>query len=116
MNNSVPLTPLLNQYNIENVRAMIAMKKGSRPFLSSNKINAITDMDHVPYNRFFRGIPQSNFPVVMEREAGWRKREDKCYKVVKPLEPAIVPNICFQPPCSTTYPCKQGEIASLIYR
>jgi hypothetical protein len=116
MSESISLTPLMNQFNIENVRAMIAKKKGVNPFLSSNKINAITDMDHVPYNRFFRGIPQSNFPVVMEREAGWRKREDGCYKVIKPNEPHTVPDLCFQAPCSTTYPCKQGEIASLIYR
>ena len=44
-------------------------------------------------------------PVIAEREAGWRKRQDSCYKVNAPPIRDNYPNHCFQSACSTIYPC-----------
>ena len=39
----------------------------------------MTDMDHFPYTRYFRGVYNESNPVVMDREAGFRERQDHCY-------------------------------------
>ena len=38
-----------------------------------------TDMDHFPYTRFYRGVYNQSLPIVMDREAGFRHRQDDCY-------------------------------------
>jgi len=101
-------TPSINNQNVQNIRNQIAMKKGDYPFLATSDqyTQVITDYDTFPYPRWFRGIPQLNQPVVAEREAGWRKRDDKCYKVLNPnVGTTYYPNHCFEVPCSTVYPC-----------
>ncbi len=75
-------------------------------FQTTDKV--ITDMDHFPYKRFFRGIYNQNNPTVMEREAGFRPRNDSCYT----LHHITVPNkptYCWEYPCSTVKPCKGKE-------
>lgn len=101
------LTPLLNEQNIESVKKMIEMKKGVRPFYATteNTLSVLTDMDHFPYNRYFRGVAHFPEPVVMEREAGWRPLQPSCYGINKPPETQPYPQHCFQMPCSTVYPC-----------
>lgn len=102
----------INSRNIENIRYQINMKKGSRPYFSTSNTNrnVITDYDTFPYIRYFRGEAHSDLPIVAEREAGWRPRNEDCYdstfirrdKQMKhhPITPANF----FQPACSTVYP------------
>lgn len=65
----------------------------------------VTDMDHFPYTRYFRGVYDSEYPKVMDREAGWRVRQDGCYKGLLGFKAPLYPNFCYEAPCSTVYPC-----------
>ncbi len=110
------ITPFMNEFNIENVRAQIAAKKASHsPYYSTSAqaLGVVTDHDTFPYPRYFRGVPGSHIPVVAEREAGWRHRNDSCYHVKPPPDIAVsaYPNNCFQAPCSTVYPCYPEYLA-----
>jgi hypothetical protein len=102
-------TPEINQHNVEAVRYMIKCKNSSTPYHATeqNAGDVLTDFDHFPYNRFYRGVFNSPRPVVIEREAGWRARQDDCYDVVTPPthEKNPYPNHCFESACSTVYPC-----------
>jgi hypothetical protein len=106
---NVNITPVLNEYNIENIRSQIQAKKMSLPYYSTanQAMEVVTDYDTFPYPRYFRGVANSTLPIVAEREAGWRMRRDECYKVIEPdnLPKKDPPNLCFQAPCSTVYPC-----------
>ena len=64
--------------NVEFVQSQIKRKNQSTPYYSTEDIvqNSINDLDHFPYNRFYRGIAESEYPVVFEREAGYRQRHD----------------------------------------
>lgn len=108
-NNSTPyrLTPILNRENVEHIRDLIKKKKESNPYYatSNTTLQVLTDIDHFPYNRYFRGVPEYPEPVVMEREAGWRDLHNRCYRLSKPPEMEPYPQHCFQMPCSTVYPC-----------
>ena len=80
-------------------------KKGPFPFYSSGP-TIETDTDVFPYPRYFRGIPESDVPVILEREAGWKPRHDMCYKNPTTVESKrYYPNHCFQAAPSTVYPC-----------
>ena len=48
-----------------------------------------TDMDHFPYRRFYRGVYNQSLPKVMDREAGFRERQDDCYHNVEILDESI---------------------------
>lgn len=101
------LTPLLNEYNIENTKRMIERKKNHKPIYATveDTKNVITDMDHFPYTRFFRGVSYFPNPIVMEREAGWRPVQNSCYHMNRVLKPREYPNHCFETACSTVLPC-----------
>jgi len=101
------LTPKLNQQNIEFVRKQIAMKTSTQPYFANGESvdNVVTDMDHHPYTRWFRGVYYYPDPIVIEREAGWRPRQDSCYQVIMPPQPSFEPHHCFETPCTTTFPC-----------
>lgn len=101
------LTVLTNDKTISFVRKEIARKRGDMPYLASGKAitNILTDMDHHPYNRWYRGVYYYPEPVVMEREAGWREQRPMCYDLVVPREPEEQPNHCYESACSTTFPC-----------
>lgn len=103
------LTPILNQNNIERVREMIKRKKESSPFYATSEdlANVITDYDHFPYTRYYRGVYTSSSPIVAEREAGYRPRFDRCYGIkVPPCREAVpYPDHCFQTAGSTVFPC-----------
>lgn len=98
-----------NIENVKNIREQIERKKQSEPYYSTVKQakEVLTDYDTLPYPRWFRGVPTSSIPIVAEREAGWRPRHDDCYNAVVPCEDTDLPepNICFEPACSTVYPC-----------
>jgi len=106
----VDLTPVLNEHSIEFVRDMIQRKNGSSPFYTTidSVKNVITDYDHFPYTRYFRGVATYPEPIVAEREAGYRTVQNQCYEVN-----AVVPkqkvDYCFQYPCSTIRPCNPNK-------
>jgi hypothetical protein len=93
--------------NISFVRKQIQLKQGHEPYYGTiNQTSAIlTDMDHFPYTRFYRGVPDSSKPIIYEREAGWRPQRDSCYNVNKCQQSNNYPNHCFESACSTVYPC-----------
>lgn len=101
-------TPDINEQNVQNIRAQIQSKKEANPYLATVNQSAqvITDYDTFPYPRWFRGVPNSDRPIVAEREAGWRPRHDNCYRIEKPYSSeSNYPNHCFEGPCSVVYPC-----------
>ena len=98
-----------NIRNIRNVSSEINTKKSNEPyFATANMVTeVITDYDTFPYPRWYRGVPTSDIPIVAEREAGWRKRNDDCYKISCPkcINPTKYPQHCFETACSTVFPC-----------
>ena len=95
--------------NIASVQNQILMKKGYSPYYGTinEASRVITDMDHFPYTRFFRGVYYSSSPTVFEREAGWRPTRNNCYKNQNCVEKNSYPNNCWEYPCSTVLPCYQ---------
>jgi len=76
----------------------------NRPYYATDTM-PVTDMDHLPYRRFFRGVYSEPQPVIFEREAGFRPLNEGCY--LKKVIPVIVPNqVCWEYPCSNIKPCK----------
>jgi hypothetical protein len=106
------LTEKINNANVASVRKQIEMKQGCNPHYGTiNGANSVvTDLDHHPYTRFYRGVPSSADPIVFEREAGWRPQRDDCYNVNGNCYTDSYPNHCFEGPCSTTYPCNTSSI------
>ena len=96
--------------NYENIRKQIQLKKNSQNTYYStvqNNNNVLTEYDNFPFNRFWKGVPTSEYSFVDGREAGWRVRDDSCYKGGCAYENIPKPNICFQysytqPPCADT--------------
>lgn len=84
----------INNINLHNIQEQIKRKKMSCPFFATTEDSksVITDYDTFPYPRYFRGDPKSSFPIVAEREAGWRPRHDNSYypKVKLDLTPNYV--------------------------
>jgi hypothetical protein len=95
--------------NISSIQDQIYMKKGYMPYYGTSNVaeSIITDMDHFPYTRFFRGVYYSSKPTVFEREAGWRPIKNNCYKGKNCVEKSSYPNNCWEYPCSTVLPCYQ---------
>jgi hypothetical protein len=106
------LTASLNEKSIESVRAAIARKTGSGPYFANNNTirSSITDMDHQPYQRFFRGVYYYPDPVIFEREAGYRPINNGCYDVIAPPVPEEDPEHCFEVACSTILPCRPAYL------
>ena len=94
--------------NISNIRSQITSKQSNNPhFGSFNEIQkTITDFDHFPYNRFYRGIYYSKNPIIIEREAGWRPQRNECYTPTSCMDPPEYPNHCFEGSCSLIAPCQ----------
>lgn len=98
----------INGRNITSIRYLIGRKKDSVPYyaIKSDARRCLTDHDVFPYPRYFTGIPTASFPVVAEREAGWRPRHENCYdfninnKDIKKDDLKII----FEGPCSAVYP------------
>ena len=99
----------INIQNEKSVQRQINEKNSCSPFFATirDASQTITDYDTFPYPRWFRGVPQSNIPIIAEREAGWRTRHDNCYKITKPVvcNDNTYPNHCFQGPCNLVVPC-----------
>lgn len=91
-----------------NVLSQIERKKSYQPYWATEQTASLvlTDQDSFPYNRWWRGDYQSSMPIVAEREAGWRPRQDACYsKKPNMHNPPPLANFCFETPCSTVFPC-----------
>jgi hypothetical protein len=74
----------INFHNIKNVRQQILRKNMcDLPYIPTMKEakQVITDYDVFPYNRYFRGVTRSPDPIIAEREAGNRHRNDGCYNI-----------------------------------
>lgn len=101
----LPITTILNKNNIENIRAQINQKQSYYPYFGTEQSakTTITDMDHFPYSRYFRGVSYFPEPIVMEREAGYRITNNSCYEMnccVKEEKPQY----CWGLPCSVVLP------------
>jgi len=101
------LTEQVNDANVASVRNQIYMKTRCLPHFGTinGAESVVTDMDHFPYTRFYRGVYNSSQPVVFEREAGWRPQRDACYSVNECNQKSPYPNHCWESACSTVYPC-----------
>lgn len=101
------LSDNITKNTVEFVQQQIALKNTSNPYsVNTNLVyNTITDIDVFPYTRFYRGVSEYSSPIVFDREAGFRPVHNHSYVpiVEKPEQPK--PNVCFQPPCTTIFPC-----------
>ena len=106
MSKKQSISEKINDSNIESIRKQIEKKNGTEPFFGTmdGAKSVITDIDHHPYTRFYRGVYNSSDPVVFEREAGWRPIHNNCYRTIY-TEKSEYPNHCFESACSTVYPC-----------
>ena len=101
--------------NVQYIREQIERKNNYNiPYYATkNSItNVVTDQDHFPYSRHYRGVYHSSKPVIFEREAGYRERNDQCYipqsgGAYKFLNKAE--GIVFQQPANTVIPPKPEE-------
>lgn len=93
--------------NLKQIHHLINEKKKYTPFYGTLQEagSIITDYDHFPYTRWYRGIPDSYNPVIAEREAGFRTIENNCCYFPKKHVDIVRPKYCYQPPCSTVFPC-----------
>jgi hypothetical protein len=103
------LSEKLNMGNVRFVRQQIAEKINyAIPYYArvNDTTKAVTDLDHHPYGRYFRGVYYDSEPIVFEREAGFRKWEQPCYQ---PNECQYIeeyyPNHCWEGACSVVFPC-----------
>jgi hypothetical protein len=101
----------INQNNSEFVIETIRRKISNAPcFITDEQLGyVVTDMDHFPYQRFYRGaIGSYTRPALIEREAGFRPRRDSCYENIKTIE-IHKPQYCWQYPCSSIESCKPAK-------
>lgn len=91
----------------EHIKYQIGLKKSNNVhYATINDVsNVVTDFDHFPYTRFYRGVYYYSKPRIIEREAGWRPQQNEYYVPNLFIEPSEYPNHCFQSACSTTFPC-----------
>ena len=92
--------------NAEHIHKLKQMKNNTNPYYPTQQSirSIVTDFDHFPYQRFYRGVYENERPVILDREAGYRMQENSCYreKIVTKTE---YPNHCFEGPASVVYPC-----------
>lgn len=100
------LTETLNDENVLAIKKQIFMKQGYTPYYGTvnSAESVITDMDHFPYARFYRGVYNSSNPIVMEREAGWRPSRPEYYQGKCCDTSLPYPKHCWETACSTVFP------------
>lgn len=91
----------------EYIYNMILNKKRNLPFYANEKdiTKSITDMDHFPYTRFYRGEYNNPNPVIFNRKPGWRPLNNECYAPKNIIKDEKYPHHCFQEPCSSVGLC-----------
>ena len=99
----------LTDNNIMNVREQINKKKGLNPYFATGDlvVGVVTDQDVFPYQRMFRGVPESSVPIVYERETGWRDRHDDAYR--SNMEPNLEKLGIFQDTCEDAKDRSHGD-------
>lgn len=107
------LTPKINTDSINTIQTQIFRKTSSNPYFATGSTisSVVTDMDHHPYTRWFRGVYYYPEPIIMEREAGFRSLRNSCYDINIPPKKDEEPSHCYEGPCSTTYPCYPKYLA-----
>jgi len=129
------LTNKAQQVSKRNLRAQIYKVTNSlQPYFANDQTvrQQITDIDHQPYTRFYRGDVGSQHPTLYDRAAGFRPTQNECYysegivtasgknsdgkagdynRVPKDtvVGQSAYPTGCFQPACTTIFPCKNGD-------
>jgi hypothetical protein len=108
-------TSYINNININNIRNQINLKNSCNPYIATlqESSGVLTDYDTFPYPRWFKGQYNSSYPIISEREAGWRPLRNNCYRLGnKCNEENIIPypNHCFEAACSTIYPCYPSSL------
>jgi hypothetical protein len=98
--------------NINSIQEQIRRKQSDKPHHATigDVAGFITDVDHFPYTRNFRGLYSSNMPIIYGRDAGWRPRRDECYRPEQQTYPKIKPNHCFSGACNGVKPCRPDEL------
>ena len=99
----------LTDNNVMNVREQINKKKGLNPYFATadDVVGVVTDQDVFPYQRMFRGVPESSVPIVYERETGWRDRHDDAYR--SNMEPNLEQLGIFQDTCEDKKDRSHGD-------
>jgi hypothetical protein len=88
-----------------NIRNKIQYKKA----YYANQVTASniqTDMSKFPYQRWYRGVAESDHPVIMEREAGYRILQKE---PLSKKEESEYPKHVFAAACSTVLPIYSKE-------
>lgn len=96
--------------NEEYIRRCILLKNQSFPYESyaDDIKHVITDVDHFPYTRFYRGEYNNSQPIIWEREAGYRPLQN--YNYIKHNLYNVKPHHSpMQLPCNTILPKKFDE-------
>jgi hypothetical protein len=89
--------------NIERIRKEIFLKNSNNPYYVNQTIYSIrNEYDQFPYPKWYKGVAESDKPIIADREAGWIPKRHK--EIVK-KEKDIPVEMCFQSACSTIYPC-----------
>lgn len=111
-------TNFANYMNVKSVRSQILDKQNSEPYHATmeDATSVLTDMDHFPYTRYYRGDAKTSCPVAFEREAGWRPVHNSCYNVNRVDVPEPYPNHCWESGCSVVYPCYPEYLKKLSDR
>jgi hypothetical protein len=102
----------MNQKYIEQ---QIQLKNQSgHPYISwGNDVkHVITDVDHFPYTRFYRGVYNDFKPHIWEREAGYHILNNQNYDFI-PIYNIQYPQNTFQIPCSTILPSAYNKKTNL---
>lgn len=98
-----------NNINEVNYRILLKMNSNYPYYATKTSVKSIvTDIDHFPYERFFRGQYDSEIPIVMDREAGYRPIRNSMYTRVRTIVDSQ-PKYCWQYPCTSVKPCQQSE-------
>lgn len=100
------LTAIITSHSVNSIRNELSSKINGPYLANGNTVkNFVTDMDHHPYSRWYRGVYYYPDPIIAEREAGWRPIRNSCYNVNFPKTEEEKPINCFEAPCTTTFPC-----------
>lgn len=68
-------------------------------------MNFETEIDSIPYPRFFRGQYNSDKPIIFDRKAGFRVVNNYANTCRPKNVDTFVPDLCFSSASSVHYPC-----------
>lgn len=68
-----------------------------------------TQVNHFPYTRFYTSDYRQPYVTFFDREAGWSKLDNQCYKNVNTSVFDTPVDYCFAAPASIVYPCHRDN-------